>query len=109
MKSKGSLTARAATPADPFPKASAILTPKEMSKTASDLTDREIEAYREAARRRRRREEEEELARIFQYIASQVDHSLPSGRDPHRELLQQMTVEIPEIRPAVLSRHRAGR
>jgi uncharacterized protein len=37
---------------------SAILTPRQMTKTASGLNDREIEAYREAARRRRRQEEE---------------------------------------------------
>jgi hypothetical protein len=48
------------------------------------------------------------LERVFQYVASQVDRSSPSGHDSHRELLHQMTLEIPEIRPAVLSSQTAA-
>jgi hypothetical protein len=43
------------------------------------------------------------LERVFQHVASQVDRGVPSGHDSHRELLHQMTLEIPEIRPALLS------
>ena len=43
------------------------------------------------------------LERIFTHIASNLDQSVPSGSDWHRELLRQMTVEIPGIRPRVLS------
>lgn len=41
--------------------------------------------------------------RIFSAIASSLDKSLPTGADWHRQLLQQMTLEINGIRPAVLS------
>jgi hypothetical protein len=43
------------------------------------------------------------LERIFMHIASVVDRTLPTGTDWHRELLQQMAVEAPALRPAVLS------
>ena len=43
------------------------------------------------------------LEGIFQRIASSVDQSVPSGSDWHRELLQQMTVEVPDLRPQVIS------
>ena len=43
------------------------------------------------------------LERIFHYIASSVDTSIPAGHEWHRELLRQMSLEIPELRPAVLS------
>ena len=36
-------------------------------------------------------------------VASVIDRSEPSGRHWHRELLRQMTVALPKIRPAVLS------
>jgi len=42
------------------------------------------------------------LERILTHIASTVDQSVPSGADWHRELLQQMTVEIAGLRPQVL-------
>jgi hypothetical protein len=48
------------------------------------------------------------LERIFQRIASSVDQSVPSGSDWHRELLQQMTVEVPDLRPVVISTDVAG-
>lgn len=43
------------------------------------------------------------LERIFRQIAASVDQSVPSGHDWHRELLRQMTIDLPQIRPQVLS------
>ncbi|MCG3209586.1 MAG: hypothetical protein FOGNACKC_03213 [Anaerolineae bacterium] len=43
------------------------------------------------------------LERIFELVASRVDGSLPAGENWHQLLLQQMTAEIPGIRPAVIS------
>jgi hypothetical protein len=48
------------------------------------------------------------LERVFAHIASSVDESVPSGADWHRELLRQMTVEIPGVRPQVLDGRVAG-
>jgi hypothetical protein len=41
--------------------------------------------------------------RLFEQIASTVDQSVPSTRDWHRDLLQQMTVEVPGVRPQGIS------
>jgi hypothetical protein len=43
------------------------------------------------------------LERIFYHIASTIDRSVPSGHEWHRELLRQMGLGIPTIRPAVLT------
>ena len=43
------------------------------------------------------------LERVFQYIASHVDRHVPTGGEWHRELLNQMSLEVTGIRPAVLS------
>jgi hypothetical protein len=43
------------------------------------------------------------LERLCEQIASTVDQSVPSSRDWHRDLLRQMTVELPGVRPPVLS------
>jgi hypothetical protein len=43
------------------------------------------------------------LERIFTLVASGVDQSTPAGAEWHRELLRQMTVEIPGLRPRVIS------
>jgi hypothetical protein len=43
------------------------------------------------------------LERIFTIIARQLDTAFPSGEHWHRELLEQMSREMPEERPAVLS------
>jgi hypothetical protein len=43
------------------------------------------------------------LERVFRQIAATVDGSVPSGQEWHRELLRQMTVTLPDIRPEVLS------
>ncbi len=41
--------------------------------------------------------------RIFEKIAKDIDESVPTGANWHRELLDQMVLEIDGIRPAVLS------
>jgi hypothetical protein len=43
------------------------------------------------------------LERIFEKIASIIDGSVPTGVNWHQELLNQMAVEVPRIRPAVIS------
>ncbi|MCP4167225.1 MAG: hypothetical protein GY759_15250 [Chloroflexi bacterium] len=43
------------------------------------------------------------LERLFGQIANNIDESIPSGRDWHRELLHQMSLSLPSVRPAVLS------
>jgi hypothetical protein len=42
------------------------------------------------------------VERIFEEIAKQVDASLPFGASSHRELLDQMGLELSAMRPAVL-------
>lgn len=43
------------------------------------------------------------LERIFQQIGSTVDGNIPTGHNWHRELLQQMESDLPELRPPVLT------
>ena len=43
------------------------------------------------------------LERIFQQIALHLERSAPEGSDWHRELLRQMSTDIPNVRPAVLT------
>ena len=43
------------------------------------------------------------LERTFELIATAVDGRRPEGENWHQALLQQMTVEVPAIRPAVIS------
>ncbi len=43
------------------------------------------------------------LELIFEKIASSIDGSVPVGANWHRELLNQMSLEVPDIRPAVIS------
>ena len=40
---------------------------------------------------------------MFHHIAAHVDRSVPEGGEWHRELLRQMGIEIPGVRPPVLS------
>ncbi|MEW6740744.1 MAG: hypothetical protein ACOYU2_00015 [Nitrospirota bacterium] len=40
---------------------------------------------------------------IFHAIASSIDKSIPSGMSWHTELLNQMTLDIPEVRTHVIS------
>lgn len=43
------------------------------------------------------------LERVFEKVASAVDNSPPQGINWHQELLKQMALEIPNVRPAVIS------
>jgi len=43
------------------------------------------------------------LEKIFEKIAATVDGSVPNAANWHQELLSQMSMEIPEVRPAVIS------
>ena len=43
------------------------------------------------------------IERVFSLIAETVDGSIPQGENWHLLLLQQMTAEIPDVRPAVIS------
>jgi hypothetical protein len=43
------------------------------------------------------------LERIFERIASAVDETMPGGANWDQELLSQMAIEIPGVRPAVIS------
>ncbi len=42
------------------------------------------------------------VERTFEEIAKQIERSLPVGASSHRELLEQMALEIPNIRPPVI-------
>lgn len=42
--------------------------------------------------------------RLFELIASDIDESPVTGEHWHQELLKRMATDIPEIRPAVLSK-----
>lgn len=44
------------------------------------------------------------LERIFKTIARDLDNSIPEGPEWHKKLLRQMSVEIPEKRPAVINK-----
>lgn len=44
---------------------------------------------------------------VFERISRAFDGGLASGGDYHRELLRSMTLEIPEIRPSIISRELA--
>lgn len=43
------------------------------------------------------------LERIFRQIVTTVDKSMPTNEGWHRDLLRQMCIELPGIRPRVLS------
>jgi hypothetical protein len=43
------------------------------------------------------------IERAFRQIATSLDHDLPSGPEWHRDLLRQMCLDLPEIRPPVIS------
>lgn len=44
------------------------------------------------------------VERIFEDIARTIDASLPAGADWHRDLLLQMSAEMPQVRPPVIGR-----
>lgn len=43
------------------------------------------------------------LERLFQLIARHMDRNPPMGEAWHRDLIQQMTRDLPDVRPAVVS------
>ncbi|HEY4691474.1 MAG TPA: hypothetical protein VIK33_19350 [Anaerolineae bacterium] len=43
------------------------------------------------------------LERLFELIADEIDASKPAGSSWHRDLLTQMAIAIPDVRPAILS------
>jgi hypothetical protein len=43
------------------------------------------------------------LERIFEMIARRIDPVFPSGEHWHRDLLEQMSIDMPEARPSVIS------
>lgn len=45
--------------------------------------------------------------RLFELIARHVDRALPAGETWHRDLLQQMTRDLADVRPAVISQDNA--
>ncbi len=44
------------------------------------------------------------MERIFKMISKEIDGKLPSGEGWHKKLLRQMSVELPETRPAVIDK-----
>jgi hypothetical protein len=47
------------------------------------------------------------LERLFELISRHVDLIRPVGETWHRDLLQQMAREVPDLRPAVISKQNA--
>jgi hypothetical protein len=43
------------------------------------------------------------LERVFKQIAATVDGNVPSSPEWHRELLEQMGLDLPQVRPPVLT------
>lgn len=43
------------------------------------------------------------VEQIFEIVAKDVDEEVPSGSRWHKDLLDQMSVALPEIRPALIS------
>jgi ABC-type transporter Mla subunit MlaD len=42
--------------------------------------------------------------RIFKQIAATVDGTVPTGAEWHREILEQMGLDLPRVRPPILTR-----
>ena len=49
------------------------------------------------------------VEKIFERIASEIDGETPKGENWHFQLLNRMTFEIPEVRPAVIGRGTADK
>lgn len=47
------------------------------------------------------------IEKIFRMIARDIDSSVPTGEQWHKELLDQMTLEVPGLRPALLDNETA--
>lgn len=48
------------------------------------------------------------IERIFEKIAPELNGGVPAGPASHRELLDNMTLDLPQVRPAVITRATAG-
>ncbi len=46
--------------------------------------------------------------KLFETVARNVDESVPSGPSSHRDLVAQMSIEIPGLRPRVISQSLAS-
>ncbi len=44
------------------------------------------------------------VERIFKRIAAEIDERLPKGENWHKSLLDQMKIEVPGVRPRVISK-----
>jgi hypothetical protein len=49
------------------------------------------------------------IERIFEWIARELDGGLPTGSTWHRDLLTQMSLEVGDVRPAVIRSETARR
>ena len=49
------------------------------------------------------------LEKIFETVATRIDRSLPRGDTWHKELLEQMTLDVPGLRPPLISAGTARR
>jgi len=45
------------------------------------------------------------IEKIFENIAKEIDQRVPMGEERHSELLHQMTLDIPGLRPPVITAH----
>jgi hypothetical protein len=43
------------------------------------------------------------IEKIFESIAKEIDHRIPMGEELHSELLRQMTLDVPGLRPPVIA------
>jgi hypothetical protein len=48
------------------------------------------------------------LERLFELVARHVDGAVPTGDTWHRDLLQRMTQDLPQVRPALIGRDHAA-
>jgi hypothetical protein len=48
------------------------------------------------------------LERLFELVARHLDHNLPSSETWHRDLLQAMAHDVPNVRPALIDPDRAN-
>ncbi|MCL6613450.1 MAG: hypothetical protein K6U03_02325 [Firmicutes bacterium] len=49
------------------------------------------------------------MEKIFETVAARIDRSLPRGETWHKELLDQMTLDVPGLRPPLISVETAHR
>ena len=49
------------------------------------------------------------VEQVFEEIAKHIDESMPTGASSHRELLEQMALNLPDIRPPVIGQETLAR